>query len=118
MILQFKNRRKQLIFDEVKNSLRHFVYFVLIFSLVVIVCLIAESKHTTFLTFDEMDFNYQHKPTAKPFNESFQYNVLLNGHCHTNVGKLLYKKKRVICSLSSLSFSLSLSLFFSELVFI
>jgi hypothetical protein len=86
MLLQFEQNRFKWLCHEIRHSFRHFLLFAIFLTIVIIISLIAESKHTTFLTFDAHDFGYRYKPTAKPFNESFQYNVLLNGHCHTNVG--------------------------------
>lgn len=87
MLLQFEQNRFKWLCHEIRHSFRHFLLFAIFLTIVIIISLIAESKHTTFLTFDAHDFGYRYKPTAKPFNESFQYNVLLNGHCHTNVEK-------------------------------
>jgi hypothetical protein len=86
MFIHFGYHRINWIQQEIKKCLKHFVFIVFMLTVVVVIALIAKSKHTTFLTFDASDFEYQYKPKAKPFNQSFEYNVLLNGHCHTNVG--------------------------------
>jgi hypothetical protein len=88
----FLIRSKQMIYvnktDWTRQQLagiqRRFAVMIFSITALIVTCLLLQARYPYFFEFEDADFDYKVTPIGKPWHADFKYNVLLNGHCHTN----------------------------------